>query len=653
MATKLQCIRAQLARHRPVLLAGLVVYLYILFRIDPSLIHRAQGRLFLWDPLYLGRFTRYPGGISDGIAIFAVQFFEYPWAGAFVLTALLAAVTGLAFAILRRFGGRFHAAAFVPALLLLVLLGRYDHPLAPAFGLVAVLALGIVFLLLPWQRSALRLPAFVLLAAGAYAVAGAAALLLGPICALFEWVAGRRASAIACLALAAVLPYAAAPVFQVTLADAYTGFWPARQGLFVTALLIALWGVVPLAALAAAWAGPKAVAPEPEPASQPAPVRRRHGKPAPATTGRKVPWRSLGNPVLAAMGAAAVWFSLDPVERLGNDIERHAQNREWSALLRDARSPQAQRLLNREIGQGLNRTLLLQHDVGRALYHEGRLLSDLFAFPQFRGTPSLLLSSQKYCVKFPRAYPRRGDLFLQLGRINEAEQMAFEGWARLGERREVLRALTLIYLVKERPEAARTFLLALGDSPLERPWANARLSALTERPRFDHDRAVQRLRAFLPKIDVIGATAYQGDEQALVGLVKANPHNRMALEYLLAFYLLEDRPDRMAEFAPRMHELGYVVLPRHCEEALLLFLDQQKAATPALDGISFSDEAHARFRRFKQAQQLNASSPAALWDALLPEFGNTYWFYHVFGVTSFSPEATLGNPNPSTEAIDP
>jgi len=105
------------------------------------------------------------------------------------------------------------------------------------------------------------------------------------------------------------------------------------------------------------------------------------------------------------------------------------------------------------------------------------------------------------------------------------------------------------------------------------------------------------LRARVVKRDHIAALP---KEDILLDLLDANPHNRMAFEYLMALYLLSRQTDRLAANYGRIENFDYAEAPPETMSRII--------------------------RR-------HGGRPAAAADALARDFGGTYFFYHLYRVS--------------------
>ncbi|MGQ9731642.1 MAG: DUF6057 family protein, partial [Candidatus Zipacnadales bacterium] len=116
-------------------------------------------------------------------------------------------------------------------------------------------------------------------------------------------------------------------------------------------------------------------------------------------------------------------------------------------------------------------------------------------------------------------------------------------------------------------------------------------------------------------------------------LLLANPHNRMAFEYLMAYYLVTRNLDRLAHELWRLEQLSYPDIPRAYQEALVLWEAGDTSRKAECGGRQVSPEVVDTFARFTvayaTAYRTFGHEGARL--KLAAEFGNTYYYYHAFG----------------------
>jgi len=268
-------------------------------------------------------------------------------------------------------------------------------------------------------------------------------------------------------------------------------------------------------------------------------------------------------------------------------------------------------------------SLFIVHAVNRALYHTGRLGSDMFAYPQHPDT--LFLTSKKRFAAFWKKF----DVYIDLGVMNLAESALTESLIRLGERPIILKRLALINMVKGDLGAARVYLGALSKTLFHADWANNYLARLQSDPNLSMDDQIQHLRDMMMETDY-GFTNYV-PERILLALLQKNRYNRMAFEYLMAWYLLTGQLDKLVQNLDRLDDFNYEGIPRHYEEAILIY-EVLTGTKVDLKGRQISQRTHQRARGFSSiSNRFRSSNEMTAMLATAPYFGDTYFFYYNFG----------------------
>ena len=593
-------------------------YVYVWRGLDPRLVHHAQCPIFQADAAFFAEHLSRPGGLVEYAAALLVQWYRRPWAGAAILTAVAAAAALAGGWFLSRAPGR--ARGWVPLLAAAPLAALHAHYAFPLYSSLAVtLALGGAagYARLPARSFASRLAAAAVLLAASYWLAGAAALLLAVLCGLFELLAGRRPLlAGVWVLLGAGIPYAAAEAlillnvkraYLVPLPFVYEGRW-----YLASTGLCALFPVAAAAQVARSWfsarAARRSAGPPPEP-----PVRPRL-----RAAGR---WAVRTAGPLLLLGLAA-WMASDAGARKRLRIRYLSQRRDWPGVLREARNMPPRWV-----------TWRVLYHVDRALFHEGRLLDGMFAYPQERGALGLM-----HCWN-PARGPGSGELCMELsdllwdlGHVNQSEHLAHEALELVGDRPRILKRLALVYVVKGQPVAARTFLNALAKDPWFADEARSYLRRLQADPQLPQDPELQRVRGHLPATEPAGTSSQlPGSEELLRRLLRANPRNRMAFEYLMAQYLLTGQLEELARQTPRLREFGRRQIPRHWEEALVIY-HQQTGRALRLGGLRIRPGVRERLDAFLHAGRSRRAEPEALRRQLRRDFGDTYFHYSAFGI---------------------
>ena len=165
-----------------------VFYFYVLLRIRPELFYHQNPVVFLFDSDFFAGFLDRPGGLVEYASAFLSPLFAYGWLGALVVT-LLATLICLAtrqfIAAVAGAGGR--VVFLIPAVLILMVLGQYSHPVRLCVGLLV--ALVFAERVRPDRHGhgdAVRLTAFLIASALAYYVAAGLYVVFACLCAVFE-----------------------------------------------------------------------------------------------------------------------------------------------------------------------------------------------------------------------------------------------------------------------------------------------------------------------------------------------------------------------------------------------------------------------------------------------------------------------------------
>jgi hypothetical protein len=277
-------------------------------------------------------------------------------------------------------------------------------------------------------------------------------------------------------------------------------------------------------------------------------------------------------------------------------------------------------------------SLLAIHDVDTALARTGRLGDDMFLYPQDQAA---LLLPMEVPYTFSCRF-RLADQLLALGRINSAEFALQNTLPYTGDNPYILRRLALVYMVKGDASAARLYLTLLSCNLIHGGWARHYLRLMASDPQLAEEREITAARAFIPARDDLLdiSDVAQGQPQvsyyqyvALADLLDFNPRNRLALDELMALYLLLAHPEGVAENLHRLGACGGREIPASWEEALLVVLDHPGGKVD-LGDLTISEQSLRRFRRFKQVMRAHSGDFHAAWPDLSREFAGTWLGYY-------------------------
>jgi hypothetical protein len=326
--------------------------------------------------------------------------------------------------------------------------------------------------------------------------------------------------------------------------------------------------------------------------------------------------------------AAAVWLCREPVNRDTRTIARtmhHVMNGQWEAVLHEKTAA-----LFRDFPQRAGPLQeFMVHAVDRALCRTGQLGDRLFTFPQtlFSDDPLLMLERTRTTGYVNWVVVL--DLAMDLGMVNTAEKMAGEIMENMGPYPDIIYRRVLVQIAKGNKEAAAVYLNKLACMPFYRAVAKRLLGMLDNNGALLSEPRIAAMRAYMDTTDYFLFTVSY--ETTYKNLLKSNPGNKAAYDYLMTYYLLTGRTDGVAALAPGAPEFGYTVLPRYWQEALCVY--QAANSQQASSEVSFPGlrrETVERFNEFARTYSPLADDPAAA-AKLKPAFGDTYYYYYTFG----------------------
>jgi len=159
---------------------------------------------------------------------------------------------------------------------------------------------------------------------------------------------------------------------------------------------------------------------------------------------------------------------------------------------------------------------------------------------------------------------------------------------------------------------------------MHRDWANE-YKILVNTQTIDSKADLNEKRQLMPSLDYF--IHISQTHRNLQALLQGNLNNKMALEYLTALYLLEGKIANVMPYVELFKKLNYDHLPRHVEEAVLMFQSAQKAAGKELQKFEIRQETVLRFVELNRVILKNEKDQALLKKLLEKDFGNTLWYY--------------------------
>jgi len=593
-------------------------YLYLRLYVDLRLFYGGGGMITNFPVFFKGwTFFRdllsHPGGPVEYLSAFLCQLFYIGWAGALVVTMqawLIFACIGYILRVMNLSGLRW--LRFVTPILMLITYTRYTYHFVTTTAFLAAL----LFLCLYLRAARLlisslgRLLVFLVLSVVLYYVAAGAYLLLVTLCAIYELLFRRQwLLCLVYLLLAGAVPYVEGVLgFGASIVNAFTDLLPLSWKILsfegrrrLITIIYVLYLFVPVAMLVSGlWRRVQNQRILVRLASR---LRKSKLNAVPPV----VKWIA-ESVVLFGAAFAAVLFSYDAEQKTLFAVQYYACRRMWPQVLQAAR---------RHTGSSF-----VINAVNRALYHTGRLGYDMFSWPQH---PDVLLLTGEDRIL---ACWHKFDTQIDLGLVNMAEKNLTECMEVYGAHPMILKRLALINMVKGNYGSARVYLGALRQTLFGADWAEDYLSRLRSDPNLSADDRIQHLRAVRMEKDY--ATIFFSREKMLCELLEKNSQNRMAFEYLTAWYMLTRQLEELVENIRRVSDFDYPELPGLYEEAVLIYVYGTKKPV-YLVGYQATGEARRRIEHFSEVFNKRMRNKAAAFDELAKDYGDSYFFYHIYG----------------------
>jgi hypothetical protein len=570
-------------------------YLYLWLCVDLRLIAgcavTTNFPVFFKGWIFLRNFLSYPGGPVGYAGAFLSQFFYIGWAGALAVTMqawLMFVCVGYIFKALDFSALRW--LRFVPPILLLIAYAQYTYHLVTTMAFLTALLFICLYLrtTLSLASNRRRLAVFMVLSVILYYVAGGAFLLFAVFCAMYELLLKRRfLSGLLYLLLAVAVPYVEGVLlFGVSIVDAFGDSLPFswkilsfedRRRLIIvvyvlylflpfTMLLLGLWQKVPSSKIQ---------------------IRFRS-----YLADSKLRW-VIESLLLFGITFAAIFLSHDDKRKTELEVAYFASHKMWPQVLAAARRHP--------------NSFPTIHAVNRTLYHTGRLSHDMFSWPQHPDTLFLTAKGHEF------AYWKQFDFYIEVGLMNMAENALAESLEIYGEHPLILKRLALIRMVNK--------------TLFHADWANCYLARLQSDPDLSTDKEIQRLRSLMLEKDY-GFFTFE-IEDVLSQLLEKNRQNRMAFEYLMAWYMLTKQLDKFIQNLERLDDFDFPTIPRTYEETMLVYVQSTRKPVD-MRGRQLSPESRRRFKSFSQVLSRYGGNLQAASDELAGDYANSYFFYYVY-----------------------
>ncbi len=269
-----------------------------------------------------------------------------------------------------------------------------------------------------------------------------------------------------------------------------------------------------------------------------------------------------------------------------------------------------------------SRNLVAQYYYNTALSENGILCDRMFFAPQDYGTQSIMIPWNSQ-ISINRLF--RGVYFYySIGLINEAHRWAFESMVTQGYRPENIKLLIKTDLINGHYKVAEKYINVLKKTLHYGNWAKKYEAMLINPELIESDPELGEKLKLKPQGDFL--IRIRNPEKNIVSLLQSNPGNKKALEYKLACLMLEKDIEGTVNDINSLTKMGYSKIPRHIEEAALMF-NAKVGSLTELNGLKISDETKSRFAKYESTMILLDRNNPLAGSGIQKELKNTYWYY--------------------------
>lgn len=216
------------------------------------------------------------------------------------------------------------------------------------------------------------------------------------------------------------------------------------------------------------------------------------------------------------------------------------------------------------------------------------------------------------------------EILYQLGLTNASQEYAFESMEtipNMGKSARVIKRLAETNMINGQYKVSEKYLKLLGKTIFYRKWAKRSMTLLNNEEKINSDPVLGEKRKFMVRNDYF--FHIKNIEAVLNRMVKENPENRMAFEYLMAFYMVNKDLRNFINLIPAMEKIQYLKVPVSYQEAIMYIigLNNEDPMTNSPQYVSQDTKL-----RMKAYGDIYTAYPDAR-DRLEKRFSGTYWYY--------------------------
>lgn len=291
-------------------------------------------------------------------------------------------------------------------------------------------------------------------------------------------------------------------------------------------------------------------------------------------------------------------------------LEKYLFARDWDNLIKHQEKKPSKNLIS-------------QYYYNIALSEKELLCERLFHGPQDYGTGTIVIPWDLQAGV--RNIFRGVYFFYSIGLINEAHRWAFESMVSQGYNPENIKMLIKTNLINGYYLIAEKYIDVLKKTLHYRKLAKKYERMLFNPELVKADPELSGKIQLQPKNDF--SIQIKNPQANVLLMLKANPENKKAFEYKMAWYLLEKNIGSIVKEISTFKSLGYKKLPKHIEEAVLIFNLVSRRGLTDHEDFEISQETKNRFSHYETSVSLYKGNLKAGRGQISKAFDKTLWFY--------------------------
>jgi hypothetical protein len=216
------------------------------------------------------------------------------------------------------------------------------------------------------------------------------------------------------------------------------------------------------------------------------------------------------------------------------------------------------------------------------------------------------------------------EILYNVGLTNASQQYSFESMEaipNMGKSARVIKRLAETNLINGQYKVSEKYLKLLGNTIFYRKWAKNALAALNNEEKINNDPDWGEKRRFIVKNDYF--FHIKNIEAALNRMIKEHPDNKMAFEYLMAFYMINKDIPNFINLVPVMEKMGYSKIPVSYQEAIMYIIGLNNEDPMTNSPVYVVRDTRLRMKAYAD---IYAKYPDPR-ERLEKRFAGTYWFY--------------------------